>query len=226
MVLHLQRWYVYLSSRCFLDSTRSVPNVFTLLVRLDLALSVTMTAISTVLAVVMLPLNLYMYTPLIFNKEDIEVTEILDFGALITSLCVVFGAIGLGIFASSKVHNHNFHIFANRVSLNTQWSEFPRERNLSLCSYFYDTAWQLRGTIPCHPLRRRFQCYRRSSNLGARRKILLWSRIAVRQCSRHLQLDDYVRWSSEEARARDFLYRVLLPKLWYCHFGCSLYVQR
>lgn len=81
----------------------------------DLALSVTMTAISTVLAVVMLPLNLSIYAPLIFNNNDVNVMEILDFRALLTSLFVVFSAIGLGIFASCKVHeSHTFHIFANR----------------------------------------------------------------------------------------------------------------
>ena len=83
----------------------------------DLALSVTMTAISTILAIIMLPLNLAIYTPLIFKGEDdVKVTEMLDFGTLVTSICVVFGAIGAGIMASVKIDNHNFHIFANRVS--------------------------------------------------------------------------------------------------------------
>ena len=82
-----------------------------------MALSVTMTAISTILAIIMLPLNLAIYTPLIFKGEDdVKVTEMLDFGTLVTSICVVFGAIGAGIMASVKIDNHNFHIFANRVS--------------------------------------------------------------------------------------------------------------
>ena len=76
-----------------------------------------MTAISTILAIIMLPLNLAIYTPLIFKGDnDVKVTEMLDFGTLVTSICVVFGAIGAGIMASMKVDNHNFHIFANRVS--------------------------------------------------------------------------------------------------------------
>ena len=76
-----------------------------------------MTAISTILAIIMLPLNLAIYTPLIFKGEDdVKVTEMLDFGTLVTSICVVFGAIGAGIMASVKIDNHNFHIFANRVS--------------------------------------------------------------------------------------------------------------
>jgi len=82
----------------------------------DLALSVTMTAISTVLAVIMLPLNLYIYVPMIFNNDDIDVFEIINFQALMTSLIVVFAAIGLGIFASERgerIHP-DFHIHANR----------------------------------------------------------------------------------------------------------------
>lgn len=75
-----------------------------------------MTAISTVLAVVMLPLNLYIYVPLVFNNGDVDVVEILDFRALMTSLVVVFSAIGLGIFASGKVTHPKFHIYANWVS--------------------------------------------------------------------------------------------------------------
>ena len=75
-----------------------------------------MTGISTILALVMLPLNLYLYSPMIFNSNDeVDFVELLDFGALATSLVVVFSAIGLGIFFSVKVDNHNFHIFANRV---------------------------------------------------------------------------------------------------------------
>ncbi|KAL7530925.1 hypothetical protein ACHAXR_003751 [Thalassiosira sp. AJA248-18] len=80
----------------------------------DLALSVTMTAISTVLAVIMLPLNLYIYVPMVFNNNDeVNVVEILDFRALMTSLLVVFSGIGLGIFASGRVTHPKFHVYAN-----------------------------------------------------------------------------------------------------------------
>lgn len=83
----------------------------------DLALSVTMTAISTILAVIMLPLNLYIYVPRVFNNnDDIDVFEILDFRALMTSLVVVFSGIGLGIFASGRVTHPKFHVYANWVS--------------------------------------------------------------------------------------------------------------
>lgn len=81
----------------------------------DLALSVTMTAISTVLAVVMLPLNLYIYVNLAYkNDEEVDVFSILNFGSLITSLVVVLSAIGLGIYASDKMPHPKFHLYANR----------------------------------------------------------------------------------------------------------------
>lgn len=77
-----------------------------------------MTAISTLLAIIMLPLNLAIYTPMIFNGDDdaqLNVYETIDFGSLMTSIFVVFGAIGSGVLASIKVDNHNFHIWANRL---------------------------------------------------------------------------------------------------------------
>ena len=74
-----------------------------------------MTALSTVLAVIMLPLNLFIYLPMVFNTgDDVSVFEIVDFGALVTSLVVVFSAIGLGILASAKVEHPKFHLYANR----------------------------------------------------------------------------------------------------------------
>ena len=81
----------------------------------DLALSVTMTGISTILAIIMLPINLAIYAPLALNDNEVNVMEMLDFGTLLTSIVVVFSAIGMGIMFSVKIDNHNFHIFANRV---------------------------------------------------------------------------------------------------------------
>ncbi|KAL7552885.1 hypothetical protein ACHAWF_016130 [Thalassiosira exigua] len=75
-----------------------------------------MTAISTILSVIMLPLNLYFYIPKAFsNSDDVDVFGILDFGSLMTSILVVFGAIGSGIYASDKVKHPKFHVYANRV---------------------------------------------------------------------------------------------------------------
>uniref|UniRef100_A0A7S3Q6Q0 Uncharacterized protein n=3 Tax=Chaetoceros debilis TaxID=122233 RepID=A0A7S3Q6Q0_9STRA len=78
----------------------------------DLALSVTMTAISTILSIVMLPLNLMLYTK--YSYDD-DIVEILDWTALFTSLVVVIGAIGLGLFCSAKIHSHRFNVFCNKM---------------------------------------------------------------------------------------------------------------
>ena len=78
----------------------------------DLALSVTMTAISTLLSVVMLPLNLLLYTRFSYNDD---VVSNLDWGSLFTALVVVISAIGLGLFASAKVKSHRFNKNVNRV---------------------------------------------------------------------------------------------------------------
>ena len=77
-----------------------------------------MTAVSTVLALVMLPLNLVLYVPLAFD-EDVDVLEVLDLRALATSLVVVVGAVVLGIAASAServARTPDFHVYANRVS--------------------------------------------------------------------------------------------------------------
>ena len=76
----------------------------------DLALSVTMTAISTLLSTIMLPLNLLVYTS--FSYEA-DVVSSLDWMSLFIALGVVIGAIGLGLMASAKVHSHRFNRMAN-----------------------------------------------------------------------------------------------------------------
>ena len=78
----------------------------------DLALSVTMTAISTLLSVVMLPANLLLYARLSYEGN---ILEILDWWALFTALAIVIGAISLGLFCSVRFDSHRFHLNANRV---------------------------------------------------------------------------------------------------------------
>lgn len=78
----------------------------------DLALSVTMTAISTVMSVIMLPLNLLFYVRFCY---DADVISSLDWVALFTSLIVVLSAIGLGLLASDRINSHNFNMHANRL---------------------------------------------------------------------------------------------------------------
>lgn len=78
----------------------------------DLALSVTMTAISTLLSTIMLPLNLLVYTS--FSYEA-DVVSSLDWMSLFIALGVVIGAIALGLMASAKVHSHRFNRMANML---------------------------------------------------------------------------------------------------------------
>ncbi|KAL7541231.1 hypothetical protein ACHAXR_011249 [Thalassiosira sp. AJA248-18] len=78
----------------------------------DLALSVTMTAISTIMSVVLMPLNLLMYCKYAYHAD---VVASLDFNSLFIALTVVISAIGLGIAASAKVKSTRFNNLANKV---------------------------------------------------------------------------------------------------------------
>eukprot|EP00555_Chaetoceros_dichaeta_P002284 CAMPEP_0198252184 /NCGR_PEP_ID=MMETSP1447-20131203/2743_1 /TAXON_ID=420782 /ORGANISM="Chaetoceros dichaeta, Strain CCMP1751" /LENGTH=329 /DNA_ID=CAMNT_0043937353 /DNA_START=480 /DNA_END=1465 /DNA_ORIENTATION=- len=78
----------------------------------DLALSVTMTAISTLLSILMLPLNLYIYTTFTY---DSSVVRNLDWGSMFASLVVVIGAITGGLICSARVKSYTFNRRANAV---------------------------------------------------------------------------------------------------------------
>jgi len=78
----------------------------------DLALSVTMTAISTLLSAIMLPLNLFIYAK--YSYED-DIVHNLDWLSLFISLVVVIGAIAFGLFCSAKIHSHRFNVIANKL---------------------------------------------------------------------------------------------------------------
>mmetsp|Transcript_2712 Transcript_2712/g.3839 ORF Transcript_2712/g.3839 Transcript_2712/m.3839 type:complete len:310 (+) Transcript_2712:684-1613(+) len=78
----------------------------------DLALSVTMTAISTLLSVIMLPLNLLLYAK--YSYED-DIVKNLDWASLFIALIVVIGAIGLGLFCSAKINSFKFNVIANKL---------------------------------------------------------------------------------------------------------------
>lgn len=77
----------------------------------DLALSVTMTAVSTILSIFMLPLNLYIYTK---SAYDSDVLQLVDWASLFNALLIVLSAISLGILCSYKLHNHTFNRIANQ----------------------------------------------------------------------------------------------------------------
>jgi len=78
----------------------------------DLALSVTMTAISTLMSVILMPANLLLYCNAAY---DADVVQSIDFNSLFIALTVVISAIGTGLFASAKIHSYRFNIFANKV---------------------------------------------------------------------------------------------------------------
>lgn len=88
----------------------------------DLALSITMTAIGTMVSSVMLPANLILYVNAAFgfgsNKEGGETGGVLgniDWASLFISLAIVVGAIASGLFASFKFSSHRFNRFANKM---------------------------------------------------------------------------------------------------------------
>lgn len=78
----------------------------------DLALSVTMTAISTLLSTIFLPVNLLIYAR---YSYEADVIMALDWTSLFVALSIVIGAIGLGLFCSAKIHSHKFNLMANHV---------------------------------------------------------------------------------------------------------------
>ena len=78
----------------------------------DLALSVTMTAISTLMSIFTLPINLLIYARLTYNDDVIAA---LDWKGLFISLSIVILAITLGLFASYRFNSHNFNLHANRL---------------------------------------------------------------------------------------------------------------
>jgi predicted Na+-dependent transporter len=80
----------------------------------DLALSVTITAISTLMSVGFMPMNLLIYSKFAFDADN-EVIQSMDFIALLIALIVVISAIGFGLLASAMFHSYRFNIMANKL---------------------------------------------------------------------------------------------------------------
>jgi predicted Na+-dependent transporter len=78
----------------------------------DLALSVTMTAISTILSVIALPINLLLYAKFSY---DADVTSDLDWISVFFALGVVISAITMGLYMSYQCHSYKFNMMANKV---------------------------------------------------------------------------------------------------------------
>jgi predicted Na+-dependent transporter len=83
----------------------------------ELALSVAMTSVSSILSIGLLPANLFFYTWLAYtvlgNGEEVDIIESLDFGAIFISLGVVMAAILLGLYCGYRWDNATFHKRAN-----------------------------------------------------------------------------------------------------------------
>lgn len=86
----------------------------------ELALSVAMTSVSSILSIGLLPLNLFFYSWLAYSVinrpdgEEIDVIQNLDFGAIFLSLGVVLGAIITGLYSGYRWDNETFHSRANK----------------------------------------------------------------------------------------------------------------
>ena len=78
----------------------------------DLALSVTMTGLSTIISTFMLPLNLVMYAS---GSYSSDVVQALDWFALLLSLVVVIGGIAAGIGCSAWQNSTRFNLLANKA---------------------------------------------------------------------------------------------------------------
>lgn len=78
----------------------------------DLALSVTMTAISTILSMATLPFNLLLYTRFSYHRD---VVQNLDWNSLFLALGIVMGAICIGLICSAKFTSLEFKTRANQL---------------------------------------------------------------------------------------------------------------
>ena len=81
----------------------------------DLALSVAMTSVSSVLSLGFLPLNLFFYSWLAYSVgsgEDVDVLGAIDFNGIFVALAVVLSAILLGLFVGYKSTHPYIHEYA------------------------------------------------------------------------------------------------------------------
>ncbi len=83
----------------------------------DLALSVTMTTVSTILSILFLPANLLLYITVGFGSGvgGVSILDTIDWGSLFISIAIVIFAIMLGLCASFKISSHRFNRFANQL---------------------------------------------------------------------------------------------------------------
>ena len=73
-----------------------------------------MTAVSTILSIAFLPLNLLLYTK--YSYEG-DVVSALDWPSLFLALAVVISAISLGLYCSYRISSFEFNRRANQVRM-------------------------------------------------------------------------------------------------------------
>jgi predicted Na+-dependent transporter len=109
----------------------SYSNLMCNLANADLPLSVAMTALSTILSVVMLPANLLLYSKLAYGTGESETTTTsngngdkedasallnsINWGTLFITLGIVLAAILSGLYASYRLHSKRFRRWCNRM---------------------------------------------------------------------------------------------------------------
>jgi predicted Na+-dependent transporter len=87
----------------------------------ELALSVAMTSVSSILSIGLLPANLFLYSWLAYTvvippeegMEDVDLVASLDFGAIFITLGVVMGGILSGLYVGYQFGSAKFHKRAN-----------------------------------------------------------------------------------------------------------------
>jgi len=73
-----------------------------------------MTAISTILSIVMLPLNLVLYVHLMYRGQK-DVVQNLEWTSLLMALAIVITAIALGLYCSARYRSRRFNYVANQM---------------------------------------------------------------------------------------------------------------
>jgi predicted Na+-dependent transporter len=80
----------------------------------ELALSVAMTSLSSLMSIFMLPANVWLYTTLAYNAD---IVENIEFKSLFGALAVVVSAVFLGALFSYRFKSREFHERINAVSV-------------------------------------------------------------------------------------------------------------
>lgn len=143
----------------------SYSNWFCSVFNADLALSVAMTSISTLLSVFLLPANLLLYSYLAFGQStEQSVLHNVNWGTLLVSLLIVIVAIVTGLYASYRVKSQSwsstFRAWSNRcgsvsgivlVVFSALISSFAEEGEDGESSKVWERDWQFYAGVafPC-----------------------------------------------------------------------------